>query len=286
MKSCGKKSIPALRPSLLVFLVFAFPLFFPAYGENGGFSELAGARTLRAQGRQNDAIVLLKNKQGKLSNKESAYLASLYLDLGKTKEALLYYRSACPSINSAWCFNQWGVAYIEAGAYENGWAAFLKAVEYDPENSTYHSNLGLAFLYRGKKDDAVKEFRKALQYDRDNLSALVNYGVYLLYQGQKDEAIKTLKRAVSLRGGNYAPLMFLGVALFRDRQYQQALDCFQQAIDLAPGVAEIYINRAWLYYETGKLGEAEVDLVKAESLSPGNRKVLILRDRIARKRGF
>ena len=248
-------------------------------------ANLDRAVQLRDSGRTNEAIRLLKMEK-KPTLEENALLGKLYLDINDFKTSLYYYNLSCPALNQAWCFNEWGVAFMMAGVYKNAWGAFIKAVEMEPENPQYHSNLGLCFFYRGKADDARKHYKLALEYDSQHDTANINYAVLLIRERLYEDSVKILQKVLARDDSNHFALLYLGYAYYRQKQYGLAIEQYDQAIVFQPNSADLYIYRAYAYYEMNSLGQAETDLNRAESIHPNHPKAGVLRSMIQRRRGY
>ncbi|MES0490241.1 MAG: tetratricopeptide repeat protein [Leptospirales bacterium] len=248
-------------------------------------ADLDRAIQLRESGNTLEAIRLLKSER-KPTLEENALLGKLYLDRNEYKTSLYYYNLSCPALNVAWCFNEWGVAFMMYGVYKNAWGAFTKAVEMEPENAQYHSNLGLCYFYRGKPDDAGKQYKLALQYDPQNETANINYAVLLIRKKMYEEATTRLQNVLSTDDSNHFALLYLGYAYYRQKQYALAIEQYDKALSFNPNSADLYLYRAYAYYEMNALGQAEADLNRAEALQPKHPKVGILRSMIQRRRGY
>ncbi|MHC4570808.1 MAG: tetratricopeptide repeat protein [Planctomycetota bacterium] len=73
-------------------------------------------------------------------------------------------------------FNEEGIDLLKAGDIDSARAAFLHAVELNPEFAIAHNNLGLVSCHRGKYKGAVKHFVKAGELDPSNSTIVENVG--------------------------------------------------------------------------------------------------------------
>src|SRR5882757_7087908 len=96
----------------------------------------------------------------------------------------------------AW--NLLGMAYLSAAYPKEGRKACEKAVDLDPNNSSYHVNLAHAFILSGKLDAAVRESDKAIDLQPKNQAAYYVRGTAFLWQGQSEKALENAEKAIEL----------------------------------------------------------------------------------------
>ncbi len=109
-----------------------------------------------------------------------------------------------------------------------------KAIELEPEKSTYHYKIGIIY---------------------SRLMVL-------------DKAIEHLKRAIELNPEHQRSRFILGTVYFQRGLMQDAYNCFTELIKTSPDFADAYYNRAQCLYHMGDEKAYEVDIQKALELNP------------------
>jgi non-specific serine/threonine protein kinase len=139
-----------------------------------------------------------------------------------------------PHLSSA---HHWlGVAYLNAGRYEEAIEATGTAIRLDPGNALAHAvrGRGLAFG-RGNVDEAIAELREAVRIDATLGYAHLLLALLYLVRGQYDWAEVSARRAVhmqeaatSVRGPNVVGAhLMLGLIFYWQGQYEAALQQYE-----------------------------------------------------------
>lgn len=92
---------------------------------------------------------------------------------------------------------------LEAVSPEDAPAAYLRALELDPEHSDAHVNMGRLLQEAGEYETAEHHYQKALLADPDNLLAAFNLGTLYEDMGRIREAIQAYEQAVSFPDAHY-----------------------------------------------------------------------------------
>ncbi|MCB1694009.1 MAG: tetratricopeptide repeat protein [Pseudomonadales bacterium] len=92
---------------------------------------------------------------------------------------------------------------LEAVSPEDAPAAYLRALELDPEHSDAHVNLGRLLQESGDYEQAESHYRSALEAEPDNVLAAFNLGTLLEDMGRIHDAIAAYKRAGSFADAHY-----------------------------------------------------------------------------------
>ena len=74
-----------------------------------------------------------------------------------------------------------------------------RAVEINPKNDVFQSNLALILARQGNLAEATKHFRRALEINPDDPATLNNMGITLAQQGKLDEAILHFQRSLEIK---------------------------------------------------------------------------------------
>ena len=92
---------------------------------------------------------------------------------------------------------------LEAVSPEDAPAAYLRALELDPNHSDAHVNIGRLLQEAGESAAAEQHYNLALSAEPDNVLAAFNLGTLFEDMGRLDDAISAYKRASSLADAHY-----------------------------------------------------------------------------------
>jgi tetratricopeptide (TPR) repeat protein len=174
-----------------------------------------------------------------------------------------------PTVHFA--FNNRGLAYREAGAYDRAMEDYNRAISLKPDFFRAYNNRGVILIERGMLDEALDDFNRASELNPDFYETYMNRGVVYDKKGLFDKAMDDFSMAVSLNPRSYKTFINRGVALDRRSFLDQALDDYNRAIAIYPQSANAYNNRAGVYYKKGLYREAIADFSRAIAINPGFR---------------
>lgn len=92
---------------------------------------------------------------------------------------------------------------LEAVSPEDAPAAYIRALEIDPNHSDAHVNLGRLMQEADDLDAAEAHYRRALEAEPDNFLAAFNLGTLLEDMGRIKDAIEAYKKATSFADAHY-----------------------------------------------------------------------------------
>jgi len=92
---------------------------------------------------------------------------------------------------------------LEAVSPDDAPAAYIRALELDPEHSDAHVNLGRLLQEAGEYTTAETHYRQALTAEPDNILAAFNLGTLLEDMGRIHDAIEAYKKAASFADAHY-----------------------------------------------------------------------------------
>jgi arylsulfatase A-like enzyme/tetratricopeptide (TPR) repeat protein len=141
--------------------------------------------------------------------------------------------------------NGLGVAYVDAGRYDDAIRAFKRVLALDPTNGLAYQNLASVALRRAQaarnaadRERGFKEAeslaRQALDADPELAKAYTTLGVILAGTGRKTDAIESWKRAVALDGTEFDALYNLTILLVEAGRVSEARDYAQRFVGRAP----------------------------------------------------
>ena len=148
-----------------------------------------------------------------------------------------------------------GIALMGQSQFSEARKAFQKALEME-ECSELYMDLGNACASEANYQDAVDAFSKALIYEPDNGEIYYCIGsVYLLQQRLK-KCIESYNKAESLGFNNVRLYMNLASIYNAMGDRQMELRNYTKAIDKNPLIGDLYVKKAMLLIEIGKVEAA------------------------------
>ncbi|HEY3886574.1 MAG TPA: tetratricopeptide repeat protein, partial [Vicinamibacterales bacterium] len=141
--------------------------------------------------------------------------------------------------------NGLGVAYGDAGRYDDAMRAFKRVLTVDSTNGIAYQNIAsmelrLALASKNDADraatieDAERDARQAIAVDPALGDAYTTLGVIQSMTGRKGDAIESWKRAVALDREQFNALYNLWLELASSGQRDEARQYGQQFVDTAP----------------------------------------------------
>ncbi len=180
----------------------------------------------------------------------------IYLDESEYRKALLYLRSAV-ELNpfDSQFLTELGHLYLEMDREQDALQLFQKALETNPDDAQVDFHLGYYFLYKKRKPvEAVKHYKCGLKKEPNDQYALADLAVAYWIRGasRKTREIQNKLRTISgLAPYTVSRLVYLNVEM---GAYEQALDYYRQAMDdKDPFEPEwLHYNAALVYARTGR----------------------------------
>ncbi len=238
-----------------------------------------------------------------LSPEDYTYLANqgkTYYHLEDEENAKASFRRAV-AIAPAYAFNSWGNALYELERYDESVVKYRQAIEMDPENATYYSNLGGAYKELEEYDLAMAAYAEAVAIDPDYDTVYNRWGNILYSLERYEEAVEKYERAIAAAPGDavyranlggayrqlkkwelaaeaYAAAVEIdptyayawnqwGNALYALGQYADAAGKYQEAIRLRPNTPVYHYNLGLAYYQMGRYADARPALQQAADLA-------------------
>ena len=137
-------------------------------------------------------------------NSKSAlvYLAQLYSDQGAYDQTVELLKKIPESEMDAQTLSLLGLAYLQAGNFDNAAATYQKALAQEPENLDVRRAYAEALLRRGKTVEARSELQRVLKSDPEDGNSHLRLGQLDRQEGNFDSARKELERAKTLMPDN------------------------------------------------------------------------------------
>lgn len=211
-------------------------------------------------------------------------LGRAYASLASYSEAEKAYKKQIEiNPNDEYTYINLGWIYATQKRYDDAVAAYRKQIEINPLDKDLYDYLGWTLGQMGKWDGAAEAYAKSAALNREKPSVYATWGNALLKAGRTDDARKQFERALSLDSGptmlNDVAYMLAEAAVDLDRaepQAKQAVEAATQTLagplsldvppDYTPRLRTLgaYLDTlGWVYFQQGKLEEAEALLLTA-----------------------
>lgn len=192
-------------------------------------------------------------------------LGIFYYQKKNYTQALDYYKQAIQlSPDDAVLYENLGLCYEDSGQWDEAKKAYETAAEISP-NSTSYNRLGVFYFNRDQYEKALEFYLKALEFDAEDSVIYENIGLAYQSLGRLQEAEQNYNTAINKNGRAEANNL-LGIMYYQNGYYQEALNQYFAAIQKAPQEANYYSNVALVYQETGEDELVELYEAKANEL--------------------
>ncbi|TYL82426.1 tetratricopeptide repeat protein [Bradyrhizobium rifense] len=170
-----------------------------------------------------------------------------------------------------------GVAALQTGHPDRALDFFIRAVQLQPRNSAYHSNMAVALRALGRRGEAIASYRDALLHQPGNLETHIQLGLLLGECGEvaSEEAQYrlVLRHPVGLDlaavRAQVDARFHLANLLVRRKQFDDAISEFRQVLRQRPDFAEAHCNLGAVLFDLAAFGECERCYREALRLNPG-----------------
>jgi protein O-GlcNAc transferase len=152
-----------------------------------------------------------------------------------------------------------GIFYRRIGNYGEAERYWRKVVDLAPRQSLGHWHLGGLYTEMGRWQEGERELRRALEIDGPARPVLNNLGALYQYMGRDEEAARLFEQARALGPETYILLLNLGDSYRRLGRSSDARICYRRARQLAE--AALMANprdaaaRAFVAYFALRLGD-------------------------------
>lgn len=136
---------------------------------------------------------------------------------------------------------------------------FAELERREPRSFKAPLNAGSAALALGKADEALAALDRALALEPASAAGHMLRGNALLALGRADEAFTAYERAVELDPGDPNLWFNFGVARGQQKHDALALEAYTRALALDPAHHGARLNRAVVYWRTGRVAEARAE---------------------------
>jgi Flp pilus assembly protein TadD len=205
---------------------------------------------------------------------------------------------------SAKAYHEAAEDYMREEDLDAALEAIDKAIELDPDKSTYYYRRGVIYILMGLKSQALPDWTRAAEMDHDNTLYFRNLSWLQAETGDYEQALTSADRAVEVEPDDAENYHFRGwlireyggdceaaladfdraIALdpdgtrYRERcitlncvgQHAAALEDCNRCLDLTPENEGCYFDRAWAHDGIGDVGAAVADFEQYLALVPAD----------------
>lgn len=190
---------------------------------------------------------------------------------GALQEAFAHYEKALAlAPGSAAAHYYVGNARLAAGALDDAIARYARAVALDPQFADAHINLGYALQARGRLDEALAAYQRALALQPEVPDAHFNLGNLYQERGQPARARACYEQALALAPDFVPAYVNLGSLLAREGQAHEAIAPLRAALALEPEMGEALYNLGMAAHRAGLFAAAKAALAKYLAAAPGD----------------
>jgi arylsulfatase A-like enzyme/Tfp pilus assembly protein PilF len=238
------------------------------------------ANAYRSRGRTGDAAAALEIFRGGLKanprNPQAWYqLATLYLDLGREKDAETTFREALkanPKMGAA--YNALGALAYQRGDLQSAERLVRQGLELEADVRTGRFNLARILEDRGQLDAAEKLYRSELDTYPDHGRAHFNLAQLLRQRGDRQGYLAELKRGTEQAPKFGACYFYLAREALGAGQIADAADLAQRGLEAEPGSPLAALGHyvlADVYNRRGDEPKSRAEADEARRLEAGQR---------------
>ncbi|MEP9412402.1 MAG: tetratricopeptide repeat protein [Candidatus Brocadia sp.] len=147
-------------------------------------------------------------------------------------------------------------------------AYYKKAIDADPFQSIFHSNLASMYNKKGQLDQAIEELLQAYLIRPEDVNHADRLANAYLKKGDLENALIFSRKAIQLNPAEPGYYNNLGAILSRKGMYEEAIDAFKKAIEIDPKDTIYLENLTKLYLSLGKYRELIPYYKKLIGLNP------------------
>lgn len=151
-----------------------------------------------------------------------------------------------------------GLVLAELGQFKPAIAAYLVAVEIEPDFAEAFYNLSIAYRCDGQVELTLQAYQQALELRPAFPEALNNYAHMLRQVGRLEEAAEVCRRVLEVSPEHVEARNNLGVTLKDLGQVDDAIACLEQAISMHPDNCVLESNYLYSLYYRADADAAEI----------------------------
>ncbi len=145
---------------------------------------------------------------------------------------------------------------------------YKKAIEADPFQAPFHSNLASLYINKGNLDQAIEELSQAYLIRPDEVNHADRLANAYLHKGDLDKALFFSRKTVELNPSESGYYNNLGAILSKKGMYEDAVNAFKKATEINPKEPIYLDNLLKLYLSLEKYDELIPYYKKLIALDP------------------
>ncbi len=155
-------------------------------------------------------------------------------------------------------------AYLQLGNTQEALGAYQSAVRLSPSRDDLHVKFGNILLEEKKYTEALKEYKAALQWNPNSTDNLYSLGQVYLNMGDFGGAKAVFNQIADLAPGSYSGSYGLGQTYYREGEYEKAIEQFQKAISIDEQFSYAYLDLGYAYADLGRVEDADEQVNKLQ----------------------
>jgi tetratricopeptide (TPR) repeat protein len=159
-------------------------------------------------------------------------------------------------------------AYLQLGKTHEALGAYQTTLRLAPGREDLHVKFGNILLEEKKYSEASKEYKAALQLNPNSTANLYSLGQAYLAMGDFGGAKAVFNQITDLAPGNYGGFYGLGQAYYREGEYEKAIDQFKIVLAIDEGFSYGYLDLGYVYADLGRIEEAFAQVNVLEEKDP------------------
>ena len=192
-----------------------------------------------------EAIVFYENALEILPDLEGVKipLGTLYFKVGKFEKAIALLEDVPDSELTPDVRNNLGVAYLNAGAYDQAESYLKSALKERPDYPEPEKNLASLYEKQNREDEAISAYEKYIDLKPDDLDTRQAFALYLTKLGRWDQAATVLEKLTQEVTDVPVLYFLLARAETHNNQPEKALKAIRRGIELSdPSAALGYMD--------------------------------------------
>lgn len=161
-----------------------------------------------------------------------------------------------------------GVAYLEAGRFDEAIRSVEQAVKLAPDSAGLHADMALALVRVNRPLEATTHYETALSLAPEFAEAHIGYGALLQKLGRFELSEARLRRAVELAPGSARARCYLGISLLALGRASEAIPELTEAVQLDPAMVQAHYFLGDALAEAGRAEDAIRSMETVVTLSP------------------
>ncbi|MBI2470451.1 MAG: tetratricopeptide repeat protein [Planctomycetes bacterium] len=202
-----------------------------------------------------------------LKTKDEAWLQKAYVEANNTLKLIPQHYMGFFHLGM---IQQFLSEHFGRNTVDSAISYYKKAIESDPFQAPFHSNLASLYINRGDVDPAIEELYRAYLIRPEELNHSDRLANAYLQKGDLEKALYFSRKTVELNPSESGYFNNLGAILSKKGMYEEAIQAFKKAIEINPKEPIYLDNLAKLYLSLGKMDELVPYYKKLIELNPSD----------------